>query len=156
MDGFHLLNETLVELGRRNRKGAPDTFDVEGYVALLRRLRTQSADSTEHAPLYDRARSAPIADALTVEGATRLVITEGNYLLYDQLGWEHVRPQLDEVWYVDTPDELRVPRLIARHQQFGKTPEEAHEWVMRSDEANARLVHATRAAADVLVMLDSN
>jgi len=41
MDGFHMLNEDLVRLGRRNRKGAPDTFDVAAYVAQLAKIRGQ-------------------------------------------------------------------------------------------------------------------
>ena len=154
MDGFHMLNEALVELGRRNRKGAPDTFDVAGYVTMLRRLRDQQPDEDVPCPLYDRALSEPLDDAITVRGSTRLVITEGNYLLHDQLGWEQVRPLLDEVWFVDVPDEVRVPRLIARHIYFGKSAEAAQEWVTRSDEANARLVKPTRERADAAVELD--
>jgi pantothenate kinase len=154
MDGFHLLNEVLVQLGRRNRKGAPDTFDVEAYVALLRRLRTQRHDETIRAPLYDRALSEPLDDALTVKPAVRLILTEGNYLLHDQLGWQHVRPLLDEVWFVDVPDEVRVPRLIARHIYFGKSADAAREWVTRSDETNARLVATTRHRSDACVALD--
>ena len=30
MDGFHLANEVLIDLGRRDRKGAHDTFDDGG------------------------------------------------------------------------------------------------------------------------------
>ena len=30
MDGFHLSNAQLDRLGRRDRKGAPDTFDAHG------------------------------------------------------------------------------------------------------------------------------
>ena len=37
MDGFHLSNAQLVRLGRRDRKGAVDTFDVGGYAATLDR-----------------------------------------------------------------------------------------------------------------------
>ena len=154
MDGFHMLNETLVQLGRRNCKGAPDTFDVAGYVSMLRRLRDQRPDEDVPCPLYDRALSEPLEDAMMVRESTRLVITEGNYLLHDKLGWQEVRPLLDEVWFVDVPDEVRVPRLIARHIYFGKSAEAAHEWVTRSDEANARLVQASRARADAVVELD--
>jgi pantothenate kinase len=154
MDGFHMLNEELIELGRRNRKGAPDTFDVAGYVDMLRRLRNQQSGDTVHAPLYDRALGEPLEDAITVPAQARLIITEGNYLLHDDLGWQHVRPLLDHVWYVDIADAVRVPRLIARHVHFGKSPEAAEEWVLRSDEANARLVHATRERADAAVSLD--
>jgi hypothetical protein len=39
MDGYHLAQPELQRLGRAERKGAPDTFDAAGYVALLRRLR---------------------------------------------------------------------------------------------------------------------
>jgi pantothenate kinase len=154
MDGFHLLNEELVRLGRRDRKGAPDTFDVAGYVALLGRLRSQSPDEMVTAPRYDRASSAPVPDAIAVEPDVALVITEGNYLLLDQPPWDAVRPLLDEVWFVDIDDAVRVPRLIARHIDFGKSPEAAHEWVMRSDEVNAALVAASRSRADVVVRVD--
>ena len=64
-----------------------------------------------------------------------------------------MRPLLDEVWFVEVDDAIRVPRLIARHIAFGKSPDEAHEWVMRSDEANAAVVASTRDRADVVVRL---
>lgn len=38
MDGFHLAQARLAELGRLSRKGAPDTFDAVGFVSLVRRL----------------------------------------------------------------------------------------------------------------------
>ena len=78
-----------------------------------------------------------------------LVVTEGNYLLL----WPEIRPLLDEAWYVETDEELRVQRLIQRHIEFGKTPEYARAWVMRSDERNAELVARTAAHADHLVRL---
>jgi pantothenate kinase len=150
MDGFHMLNEDLVRLGRRDRKGAPDTFDVDAYVALLDRVRRQTSEVIT-APRYDRAASVPIPDAIVVDPHVALVITEGNYLLVDQPPWTAVRPLLDEVWFVDVEDAVRIPRLIARHIEFGKSPDEAREWVMRSDEANAALVAATRGRADIVV-----
>lgn len=153
MDGFHMLNEELVRLGRRDRKGAPDTFDVDGYVNLLERLRRQAEGDRVTAPRYDRAASAPVPDAIAVESGTALVITEGNYLLLDTGPWTAVHHLLDEVWFVDIDDAVRVPRLIARHVEFGKSPDEAREWVMRSDEANAAIVAASRDRADVVVRL---
>jgi pantothenate kinase len=152
MDGFHMLNEDLVRLGRRNRKGAPDTFNANAYVALLERVRRQRSEVVT-APRYDRAASAPIPDAIVVDPDVALVITEGNYLLLDQSPWAGVRPLLDEVWFVEVDDAIRVRRLIARHIEFGKSADEAREWVMRSDEANAAVVAATRDFADVVVRL---
>lgn len=153
MDGFHLLNEDLVRLGRRDRKGAPDTFDVDRYVALLERVRDQIPGEVITAPSYDRAASAPVPDAITVESDVALVITEGNYLLLEHPPWNGVRRLLDAVWFVDIDDAVRVPRLISRHIAFGKSPDEAREWVMRSDEANAALVAASRDRADAVVRL---
>jgi pantothenate kinase len=147
MDGFHLAQSELVRLGRRDRMGAPDTFDAAGYAALLARLR--GGEPVVYAPEFRREIEEPIAGAIPVPRAVSLVVTEGNYLLL----WPEVKPLLDETWYVETDDELRVQRLIQRHIQFGKTPEYARAWVMRSDERNAALVAGTAAAADHLVRL---
>jgi pantothenate kinase len=152
MDGFHMLNEDLVRLGRRDCKGAPDTFDADAYIAMLDRVRRQTIEVIT-APRYDRAASAPVPDAIVIDPHVALVITEGNYLLLDQSPWAAVRSLLDEVWFVDVDDAVRVPRLIARHIEFGKSADEAREWVMRSDEANAALVAASRNRADVVVRL---
>ena len=134
MDGFHLAQPELVRLGRRDRMGAPDTFDASGYASLLTRLR--SDEPTVYAPEFRREIEEPIAGAIAVPREIPLVVTEGNYLLL----WPDIKPLLDECWYVDTDEELRVQRLIQRHIQFGKTPEYARAWVMRSDEHNAALV----------------
>ena len=147
MDGFHLAQAELVRLGRRDRMGAPDTFDAAGYAALLTRLR--GTEPVVYAPEFRREIEEPIAGAIAVPREVALVVTEGNYLLL----WPEVKPLLDEAWYVETDEELRVQRLIQRHIQFGKTPEYARAWVERSDERNAALVATTAGAADVLVRL---
>ena len=151
MDGFHLAQAELVRLGRRERMGAPDTFDAAGFTALLRRLRTD--EPVVYAPEFRREIEEPIAGAIAVSSTTPLVVTEGNYLLLDDEHWGPVRTLLDETWYVETDEELRVQRLIQRHIQFGKTPEYARAWVLRSDERNADVVRTTAHTADVLVRL---
>ncbi len=152
MDGFHLADAQLDRLGLRDRKGAPETFDGEGYAAVLARLRA-GGTATVYAPGFERTLEQPIAAAIAVEPSARLVLTEGNYLLLQTGPWPRVRELMTEVWYVEVPDALRVERLVARHVEFGKTPEQARAWVARSDEANARAVAATRALADVIVAL---
>ncbi|MFI8299019.1 nucleoside/nucleotide kinase family protein [Streptomyces nigra] len=151
MDGFHLADAELERLGRRDRKGAPDTFDAAGYAALLRRLREEPGDDVVYAPGFERELEQPIAGAVPVEPAARLVVTEGNYLLLDTGAWARVRAQLDEVWFCELDEEERLRRLIARHERFGKTHEEAVAWVTRSDQRNAELVAATRDRADLVV-----
>ena len=147
MDGFHLAQPELVRQGIRDRMGAPHTFDAAGYASLLRRLR--EGGETVYAPEFRREIEEPIAGAIAIAPEVPLVVTEGNYLLL----WDEVRALLDEAWYVEMDEELRLRWLIARHVEFGKTPEEAEAWVMRSDQRNAEVVAATRDHADVIVRL---
>ena len=152
MDGFHLADPELERLGRCDRKGAPDTFDAAGYVHLLRRLRERT-DDVVYAPVFVRAQEQAVAGALAVPREVPLVVTEGNYLLVGS-GFAPVRGLLDETWFLDVDPVLRRQRLVARHVQHGRTPEQAERWVARSDDANAVLVEATRDRADLVVRLD--
>lgn len=151
MDGFHLANSELVRLGRQQRKGAPDTFDAAGFVILLRRLKNQSPSETLYAPEFRRDIEEPVAGAIAIGPGTSLVITEGNYLLLDDQPWSQVREVVDEIWYLDVPDELRRERLLARHMQFGRSRAQALAWMARTDEPNAVRIAATRQYADVCV-----
>jgi pantothenate kinase len=149
MDGFHLANVELARLGRASRKGAEDTFDSAGYVALLRRLREQRDDETVYAPTFRREIEEPIANAIPVAPDMPLVITEGNYLLFEHGHWKDVRALLDEVWYVNVDSAVRQQRLVSRHMSFGRDEDAAKQWVEHTDEVNARLIDATRNRADV-------
>jgi len=149
MDGFHLAGATLARLDRLDRKGAIDTFDADGYLALLERLRWRSG--TVWAPEYVRGVEESIGGAVEVDPSVEVVVSEGNYLLAELAPWPEVRSAFDEVWFVDTPSGLRRRWLVDRHVRFGMTPEAAEAWAAGPDEANARLVRATRARADVVV-----
>ena len=150
MDGFHLHDAELARLGLSERKGSPETFDVAGYVALLRRLRTET-DQVVYAPEFVRSREESVAGAIAVRPEHRLVVTEGNYLLLDEPGWRDVLPLLDEAWFVEGDEETRLSRLVHRHVEHGKPPALAHRWATESDQANAEIVARTRKAADVIV-----
>lgn len=150
MDGFHLA-ASLIAGDERGRRGAPDTFDPDGYAALLARLRT-NADEVVYAPQYRREIEDPVAGAIAVPRHCPIVITEGNYLLHPDPAWARVRRYLDEVWYLEAPsEELRVERLVQRHEHFGKSQEHARRHVLGSDQRNADLVAAHRGAADLLL-----
>ncbi|MFB7507765.1 nucleoside/nucleotide kinase family protein [Streptomyces broussonetiae] len=150
MDGFHLADAELDRLGRRDRKGAPDTFDPAGYAALLLRLR-EDTEEVVYAPGFERVLEQPLAGAIPVPPAARLVVTEGNYLLLAEGSWARVRPLLDEVWFCEIAEDERIRRLVARHEEFGKDHESAVAWVLGSDQRNAGLVAATRGRADLVV-----
>jgi pantothenate kinase len=152
MDGFHLANEVLLGLGRRQRKGAVDTFDVGGFVALLQRLRAHD-EEVVYAPSFDRSIETAIAGAVPVPHHVPLVITEGNYLLHDAGGWEKVRPLLDEVWFIDVPAAERVRRLVGRRTGDGEAVSDAQAWVDRVDQANAAVVTRSASRADLVVTL---
>lgn len=148
MDGFHLANEELLRLGRRDRKGAPDTFDVDGYVALLDRIR---AGHAVYAPRFDRGLEESIGSAVFVPADVPLIITEGNYLLHDEFGWDAVAPRLDEVWFLDIEAHARRERLIARRLSHDHPHDEAVAWVREVDERNALVVERGRHRADLIV-----
>ena len=149
MDGFHLSNKVLKELGRRDRKGAPDTFDSLGYAALLKRI-TNSTDDV-YFPVFHREIEESIAAEGVVTAKTKIVITEGNYLLHNENGWENIAGILTESWYVEVDDALRLERLVERHHFYGKDRQAAHDWAHGTDESNARLVENTKGLADFLV-----
>ena len=152
MDGFHLAQAELERLGRADRKGAADTFDASGFVALLRRL-SAGEEEVVYAPEFRREIEEPVACAVPVPREVPLVVTEGNYLLVPDGGWGGVRGLLDEAWFVVTDEDRRREWLIARHVAFGKAPAYAREWVLRSDERNAELVASTRDHAELVVHL---
>lgn len=150
MDGFHYADVELERRGLRDRKGAPATFDAEGYAALLRRIRAGEEDVV--APMFERDLEQPLAGALPVP-ATGTVVTEGNYLLLDEPRWRAVRAQLDVVWHLTVGPDVRRERLVARHVAFGKSLAEARAWVDRVDEPNAREVEAAGVRADLCLDL---
>jgi pantothenate kinase len=150
MDGFHLGNAIIDGTPLRQRKGAIDTFDAGGYLSLLRRL-VRRDEAVVYAPEFRRALDEPVAASIAVPASVPLVITEGNYLLAEPAPWKEVRAQLDEVWFVDTPPVLRLSRLVDRHMEFGMERTAAQAWAAGPDEANARIIQATRQEADRII-----
>lgn len=151
MDGFHLTNAALEARGLRERKGAPETFDAEGYLALLRRFR----DAAEHGPfpIYDRAVHEPVLPgdaAHRVDRRTRIVLSEGNYLLLDEPVWCELASVLDETWWLDTPVERARQWIMQRHRAVGRSPEEAARRYAH-DARNVERVLGHRRAPDRVV-----
>jgi len=153
MDGYHLSNAQLKTLGRADRKGAPDTFDVNGYVELLMRIKANTKDEINF-PIFHREIEESIAAEGVVHPYTTLVLTEGNYLLVESDGWAGVADSLTESWFVDVDNDKRMARLVARHIKYGKSPEAAHAWANGTDQRNAELIETTRMKADVIFHLD--
>ena len=152
MDGFHRTNAELERLGRRDRKGAPDTFDADAFVEHLEAVTRGTADVSW--PGFDRDIDEPVSGAITIRATAPLVVVEGNYLLLDNAPWNRVPELLDEVAWIDVDDDVRVERLIARHIEFGRSPAEADRFAYGSDAANAALIARSRHRATVVVSAD--
>ncbi|MDO8106150.1 nucleoside/nucleotide kinase family protein [Isoptericola sp. b441] len=150
MDGFHLAGSVIAGTPLEDRKGAIDTFDADGYVALLERLRARD-EEVVYAPSYRRGLEEPIAASIPIPREIPVVLTEGNYLLADLDPWTKVRKYVDEVWFVEVPRDVRLERLIDRHVAFGKARDEAIAWALGPDEDNARLIASTRHRADQVI-----
>jgi pantothenate kinase len=148
MDGWHLANSVLDRLGRRERKGAPDTFDAAGYVAFLARARSREA--TVWAPEFRREVEEPIAGALEVPPSALVLVTEGNYLLLAEPPWDGIRALLDEAWFLEPDEDVRRARLVARHERHGRSHAEAVARADGSDAANARVIAESAHRADVV------
>lgn len=150
MDGFHLADVELARRGLLARKGAPETFDGWGYAALLARLRARPSHVVM-APGFARDLEQPLAGAVPISPSASLVVTEGNYLLLDSEPWTTVRACLDAVWHLTCSPEVRLPRLVARHEASGKSPAAARAWVADVDSPNADLVDAAASRADLVL-----
>jgi pantothenate kinase len=148
MDGFHYPQDTLRALGRRDRMGAPDTFDTEALTELLAQVARRTHPVVF--PEFDRTIEEPIPGSITVMPDDEIVVLEGNYLLVEDADWSRIGKLLDASVYIDIPEDLRLERLIRRHVDFGKSLAEATEWVMRVDQANARVIEETRVRATAL------
>ncbi|GGG23978.1 nucleoside/nucleotide kinase family protein [Rhodococcoides trifolii] len=154
MDGFHLANEVLIELGRLDRKGAHDTFDDGGYARLVAAIRAQRAnDPVVYAPRFRREIEESIGSSIPVPSEVPLVVTEGNYLLLESGAWPSARSCIDEVWFLSPDTDIRHTRLVRRHEAYGKSPEDASFWALGSDERNAQLIESTAVRADRIVRL---
>jgi pantothenate kinase len=150
MDGFHLANAELQRLGLAGRKGAPETFDAAGFVHLIRRLHEPDGEVV-YAPAYSRVLHESIGGAIPVPPDLPVVLTEGNYLLLHRPPWVQLRPLLDLALYLDAPQDVRHEGLVQRQLSRGLDTAAAQAWASGSDAANARIVEATRASADLVL-----
>ncbi len=153
MDGFHLADVVLERLGRRDRKGAHDTFDDAGYAALVARLHAATPGEVVYAPDFRREIEEPIGSAIPVPADVPLVVTEGNYLLLDHGAWPRARALLDEVWFLAPPEDVRQERLVRRHEAYGRSPAAARAWALGTDQRNADLVASTAERADLVLRI---
>jgi pantothenate kinase len=149
MDGFHYDDTVLNAKGLKQRKGAPETFDFDGYEALLKRLLAGDRDVA--VPIFDRTIEISRAAAAIVPRETKFVLTEGNYLLLDEEPWTRLVPLFDFTVFLDVPRDELERRLIQRWLDLGRTAEDGRNWVSSNDLPNVDRVLASRRKADMVV-----
>ena len=149
LDGFHYDDRVLLARGHRPRKGAPFTFDAEGYAALLARLAAPPSGEAIAIPVFDRDLELSRAAAALVEPHHRIVIAEGNYLLLGDARWRRIRERLDFSVFLDVSEETLRQRLTARWLGHGYGSEEAREKTEANDLVNARPVVRTSVKPDL-------
>jgi pantothenate kinase len=146
MDGFHLDNAVLAARGLLARKGAPETFDVAGYRAALRRIR--DGEDEVAVPVFDRGLDLARAGAEVVGARHRIIVTEGNYLLLDRPTWDGLAGLFDHTLFLPVPESVLRARLVQRWLDHGLAPEAAEARAEGNDMVNARLVMGSRRVAD--------
>jgi pantothenate kinase len=156
MDGFHLTRARLQQLPNPEeafaRRGAPWTFDPVALAARLRAVRTAAGREVVSWPDFKHEIGDPVENAHIIPPSTSLVLIEGLYLLYDGDGWDAVGACCDERWYLDTPLDVAMERLIARHMAaWNWTREAAEQRVASNDRLNAEIVLRSRDHADFLL-----
>jgi pantothenate kinase len=148
MDGFHYDDRVLFARGARNRKGAPDTFDAQGFFHMLRRLRHEDEVAI---PLFDRDLEISRAGADIVTAADRVLVVEGNYLLLNAPPWPEAAPLFDLTVWIEVPEAELDRRLMARWAHYGKTVAQARAWVDGNDMPNIRSVTSGSRKADLVL-----
>ncbi|HUH50197.1 MAG TPA: nucleoside triphosphate hydrolase [Mycoplana sp.] len=152
MDGFHIDNGLLIERGLLARKGVPESFDVRGFLDILRAVR--AADQEVLVPVFDRSREIAIASARAVSPRHRFIIVEGNYLLLNQGKWVELEGLFDYSIMLAPPIEVLEERLWARWRGYQLSEAAAHAKVYENDLPNGRLILESRRPADLTLEQD--
>ncbi|MDV6319679.1 nucleoside/nucleotide kinase family protein [Chromohalobacter sp. HP20-39] len=147
MDGYHFDNAVLEPQGLVPVKGAPETFDIDGFQQDLTRIRR--ADLPVAVPVFDRPLDLARAGGRLIGLEHRLIIVEGNYLLLDRSPWRELHPLFDMTLFLEVPDDVLEARLIQRWGEMGMDPDGALDRARNKDMLNARLIKTASVAADL-------
>ena len=149
MDGFHMDNAILEARGLLPRKGAPETFDVRGFIDMLEAVK--KGDEEVLVPVFDRSREIAVASARAVSPETRIVLVEGNYLLLDEAPWSKLDGRFDYTVYVGPAYDVLEERLRQRWQHYGLDEETIRQKLYGNDLPNGKRVSELSRPADLRI-----
>ena len=145
MDGYHLDDALLEKQGMRDRKGAPHTFDIAGFIHILQRISL--GDEIDIAvPVFDRSLELSRAAGRLIPRTARHILVEGNYLLLDQPEWRDLASFFTTTVMITAPRSLLERRLMQRWQNL--SPTQAREKCESNDLPNADLVMNSSMSAE--------
>ena len=150
MDGYHFDDAVLDARGHRPRKGAPHTFDLDGFRAMLERLKADDGRDVA-VPVFDRAIEIARAGGRIIPAQARIILAEGNYLLLDEPGWRDLAPLFDLTVTIEVTEAVLVARLTRRWKDLGYTPDMLTEKMEGNDLPNLRLVLGRSRPAEIVI-----
>ncbi len=148
-DGFHYDDRILKQRKCIAFKGAPDTFDTNGLLSMLKRALVEPEIAI---PVFDRELEISRNCAEVINPVTRLLIVEGNYLLLDRPEcWSRLRRYFDMTIYLDVPIEELQRRLMMRWLNHGYSEDLAKAKIMENDLPNAKFVIKNSVQANWII-----
>lgn len=149
MDGFHMDDGVLRQKGLLARKGASETFDVRGFVDVVRAVR--AAEVEVLVPVFDRSREQAVAAARIIAPTTRFIFVEGNYLLLDRPPWSLLHPCFDLSIAIHPERSVLHSRLMERWRSYGFDEEAALAKTELNDMLNAEDILQNSRPADIVL-----
>lgn len=145
MDGFHYDDQILKQKSLLLKKGAPETFDVMGFLNFLFRLQNENEVAI---PTFDRSLELSRSSAVIISKETRVVIVEGNYILLKTHPWRELHKFFNSTIMINTKHEILEKRLIERWRSFNIPEEEIKQKVFENDLPNGVNVYKNSILAD--------
>ncbi len=145
MDGFHYDDQILKQKSLLLKKGAPETFDVMGFLNFLFRLQNENEVAI---PIFDRSLELSRSSAVIISKETRVVIIEGNYILLKTHPWRELHKFFNSTIMINTKHEILEKRLIERWRSFNIPEEEIKQKVFENDLPNGVNVYKNSILAD--------
>lgn len=137
-DAFHYDDDVLARLGRSERKGAPDTFDVAALGIYVEALMASPRRELS-VPIFDRDVELSRNCAAIVEHSHDVVVVEGNWLLLASQPWSQLSDLWDLTVWVDAPLAILEQRIVQRWLDQGLSPAAAHDRWLNNDGKNVEL-----------------
>ena len=133
MDGFHYDDQILKDKNLLLKKGAPETFDVMGFLNFIYRLQREDEVAI---PIFDRSLELSRSSAVIISKNTKIILVEGNYILLNSHPWKELHKFFNSTIMINCEEKVLEQRLIERWKNYHLTNEEIENKVYKNDLPN--------------------